>query len=119
MSSGSSRLDRQAHRLGLERDAHHDELLEVGRRDRLDGDAAVGLRVDQALALQHPQRLAQRRAAHAEVVGQRDLRHDGAGCDLALEDRLAHAPVDLLDVVAARRGAVDRHAGEGTVRARC
>ena len=101
MSSGSQAVDRQPDRLGLQRDAHDHELLDVGRRDRLDGHAAVGLRVDQALALQHPQRLAQRRAADAELVGERDLRHHGARRDLALEDRLAHAPVDLLDVVAA------------------
>ena len=101
MSSGLQPVDRQPHRLGLQRDAHDHELLDVGRRDRLDGHAAVGLRVDQPLALQHPQRLAQRRAADAELVGERDLRHHGAGRDLALEDRLAHAPVDLLDVVAA------------------
>ena len=78
MSSGASRLDRQPDGLGLERDAHDHELLEVGRGDRLDRHAAVGLRVDEPFALQHPQRLAQRRAADAELVGQRDLRHDRA-----------------------------------------
>ena len=66
-------VDRQPHRLALQRDAHDHELLEVRRRDRLDGHAAVGLRVDEAFALQHPQRLAQRRAAHAKLARELDL----------------------------------------------
>ena len=55
------------------------------------GDAhpPVGLGDDEALALQEPQRLADRRAPGAERLAERDLRRDLAGGHVTAEDRLA------------------------------
>jgi len=107
-------VDRQADRLRLEGDAHHHQLLDIGRRDRLHGHAPVRLSVDETFALEHAQRLAQRRAADTELVGERDLRHHGSRPDVSLEDRLPHPPVDLLDIVPAPVRALTGHAPERT-----
>src|SRR5438067_1113494 len=50
--------DRESHRERLKRQTRRIELLEVCERDACDLQASVGLRNDEALALQHPKHLA-------------------------------------------------------------
>ena len=64
-----------------------------------DPHAAVRLGEHQALALEHPQRLAQRRAADVELLRQGDLRGRFAGPDLPAQDRVAQSVVDDRDVL--------------------
>jgi hypothetical protein len=97
---GSQQRHREAQGLGLERDPHDAQLLHVRGRHRGNPDASVGLGLDQALALEQTQRLAQRGPADAELLGQRHLGHDGAGRQLPVEDCAADALVDVVGVLA-------------------
>jgi hypothetical protein len=58
----------QADREALEGDAHRVQILEVLGAERTDPDAASSLRAKEALHLQQPHRLAQRRAAHPQLI---------------------------------------------------
>ncbi len=90
----------EAQRLRFERHADDREFLEILRCQAGDANAPVGFRLDQPLGLQHPKRLTQRRAAHAQVIRQRDLRHVRPSGDLAVEDRPPHDRVDVLGALA-------------------
>jgi hypothetical protein len=57
-------------------------------------NAAIGLRDDEALALQQAQSLAQGCAAHLELAGQGRLRRDMSRRYLASQDRVTQPVVD-------------------------
>jgi hypothetical protein len=96
---------------GLVDDAKRVELLEVVGGQRRDADASVELRLHEALALQQPERLPDRAAAHAEVLGDLHLREFGAGGHPPLQDRRSQLAVDRGGVIASanshRRATVD------------
>ena len=92
--------DGDPQRRDLERDPADVERLRVVGRQVGDAHPPVGLGDHEALALQQPQRLADRRAPGAERLAERDLRRDLAGGHVAAEDRLAQPRVDVRDVLA-------------------
>ncbi len=103
MSSEVMLRHRQPQCLGLEGYPHDAQLLEVLGGHRRDAHATVRLPLDQALALQHPQRLTQRRAADAELLGKPDLRHHRPRRQVAVEDRSANPLVDVFGVLTVLR----------------
>ena len=92
--------DGDAQRDDLEGDAADVQRLGVVGRQIGDPHPPVGLGDDEALALQEPQRLADRRAPRAERLTERDLGRDLPRGHVAAQDRLAHARVDVRDVLA-------------------
>ena len=63
------------------------EVQQIGGIERADDRAAMGLDGHEPLALEHQQRLADRRSAGAEPLGQRLRPQPRAGRHLTLEDR--------------------------------
>ena len=82
---GGVRLDQRAHLV---------EVEQVGGVERADDRAAVGQHVDEPLALEHEQRLADRRARGAEAAGERLGPQPLAGRELAVQDRGPEHVVD-------------------------
>ena len=107
--AGLQRRHRDADGDGLEADAHHRDGLHVRGRQPGDPHPAVRLGHHQALALEHPERLAQRRAADLEVAREGDLRGGLAGRDLAAEDGVAEPVVHEEDVLPVPRARALRH----------
>jgi len=85
---GGARLDRNPGRPGMPQAG----LVVSGH-----GRPPVGVKVDQALAGEPPQRLAQGGAADTELGGQLLLPQAPAGGQVAGEDPLAHRQVNLVD----------------------
>ena len=79
----------------LEQADHGVDLVDVLLGELGDEAAAPGHELHQALVVQHLERLAQRRAADAEVARQRLLVDALAGLELAVEDALPDALVDF------------------------
>src|SRR5581483_3949822 len=77
---------------------HLVELPQLGRPEagHLDRAVPVG-HLDQAFPLQDAEGLPQRRAAHAELLGQLRLEQGGAGRQLLVEDQLAQMRDDVVD----------------------
>ena len=73
----------------LELGAHHVELAELVVVEAGDHQAAAVAGEDR-LGLQPLQRLADRRARHAEAIGELGFDQPVAGAELALVDRLEH-----------------------------
>ncbi len=90
----SHRQDGQPDAKRLVGDPHGVQLLDVLDRQRRDRHAAVRLALDQPLTLEHSQRLAQRRAADAELARELDLGDDAARLEAQMQDRLAQLVVD-------------------------
>src|SRR5688500_19891577 len=78
--------DRQPHAERLERLAHLVRVEEVATRQRGDDRAAPGSDAHEALGLKAPERLADRTAADAKLVGQGDLEQDAARWVAVRED---------------------------------
>ena len=85
-------LERHAGGLDLERDAQLRQAANVLGREALHTRAAVRLDLDDALALQRPQRRAQRVARHVVLAAERLLPERRARREVAVED----APPDRL-----------------------
>ena len=85
---------RARRRMGLDQRADLVEVERVGGVERAHERAAVGLHLDQALALEHEQGLADRRARGAEARRQRPGPQALAGREHALEDRVAQLVSD-------------------------
>ena len=96
--------DGEAHREAVEDDPHRVEVLEVLGGQGSHADAPLRLGVQQALRLEQPHRLAQRRAAHAELGRELDLRERRAGLEVAEQDLVPQ----LLVGVAGAGAAVER-----------
>jgi hypothetical protein len=79
-------VDGQGDGQRAEQDAGGVRRVELGRVQRRHPHALVRLRGDQPFLLEHPQHLAQRRAAHAQLLGQRRLGQLGARGEPAVED---------------------------------
>jgi hypothetical protein len=102
--------DRHGQGQRLHQDAAGVGVVQLLRVQARDPGPLVRLDLDQAFFLEHPQHLAQRRAADAELLGQRHLGQLGARRQRAVQDALAQVgvhvgnrlprlgQVDLLDV---------------------
>jgi hypothetical protein len=77
----------------LEGFANQEFLVHLGCRKRWDHSPASGIELYQALSFQFAQRLAQRRAADAELLGQAIFENSLAGRERAVQDQLAQPPV--------------------------
>src|SRR4051812_45897533 len=65
-----------------------EDVLNLGGRDRHDERAALGVELEEALGLQLDERLAYRRAAQAELLGELVLREQRAAGERAVEQAL-------------------------------
>ena len=109
-SSGDGRALRAQprHARELEHDAQVVELLEPAEVDRQHVPAELGLDAEEAFVAQPKQRLAHRRAAHAEALAELGLGEAVAGDELEVVDLRLQRVVDLLGELAAARAAVRR-----------
>jgi hypothetical protein len=89
----SEAVDGQRQRQRLEQDPARVQLVKLLWVEPGHPRALVGLDLDQALLLQHPQHLAQRGAAHSQLLGQGDLGQLGARLEGAVQDALAQIGV--------------------------
>ena len=96
MSSRSEPRDREPDRHQLERLAHLVELEELFLRERADDGAAARPDGDEAFGGQPADRLADRPAADAELLGERDLGELGAGLEPSGQDLRPQVVVDPL-----------------------
>ena len=85
---------RELARLRLEAAHHLEALADVGFGQRHHLRAAIGLQRHQALGGEQPQRLAQRRARHAQPLAQRALVQTRPRRELAFGDEIAQVVRD-------------------------
>ena len=97
-------LCREANRRALERLAQELRVVDAGHADAADEGAELRDDPDELVVAQPRERLAHRRAADAELVGDLVLRDLPPGLELGRDDRVAHC-------------VVDREAGTAAVRA--
>ena len=88
-------LERHRQRERLEQDAAGVVGVELDRVELGHAHPLVRLELDVALLLEHPQHLAQRRPAHAELLGERHLRQLRARRDTPVEDAFAQVGVQV------------------------
>ena len=93
-------LGRENRGMFLDADAQIVEIVDVARSMRAHEEAAAAARHDQALALEQARRLAHRRAADAQLAGNRAFGQLGAGRQAAGNDRFGQHAGDLADQVA-------------------
>ena len=86
---GDGVRDGEGGQLRLQGQAQVEDALELGDRPGGHPRAAVGADLDQALGREPGERLADRRPAHAQALGELDLTEPGAGGERADEDQLA------------------------------
>jgi hypothetical protein len=94
--AGLGALGGQPDGAALERLAHEGGVGDRVRADQRDEGAELGHDRHQALVAKARQRLAHRRAAHAQPVGQLVLRQAPARLELGAHDGLAQRNVDLI-----------------------
>ena len=78
---------------GLEQQPHLEPAQDRVEAELGDPEAAVGVRVDEALGAEAPQRLAHGRPRDPEALGELDLPEPCARRDVTVEDELADALV--------------------------
>src|SRR6185295_11333267 len=106
------------HARDLEHDAQVVELLEPAEVDRQHVPAELGLDAEEALVAEAKQRLAHRRAAHAEALAELGLGEAVAGDELEIVDLRLERVVDLLGQLARADGGFARRA-HGAIRLTC
>ena len=85
-------------------DAQVVDLVDIGRFELADEEAAARMRDQQALLLQQPRSLAHRGTADAEFAGDAGLDDLGAGQQLSLDDGLGQDARDLADKIGVGEG---------------
>ena len=100
---------RLAHRKHLQPHADADRVQDCRLPDRCDGGAAVRFARHQPVALEHPQRIANRHNAEAELVGQLSQQQPLAGAVLAVENAAAELMVGELALCEMGEGGLGRH----------
>ena len=98
----------QLGRVPLELGAHLGDVLDVGGLDRTDEGAAPGLHLDEVLEREPLDRLAQRRAADADVLHQLVLPQHGARREMKRHDPVTQVDVRALGDEPRGRGVRDR-----------
>ena len=98
-----------------ERGPQRVDLEDVERVQLRHHGAAVGDHVDQAVALEQPEGVADRAARDAELLGERDLLQPLAGFEAAVEDRGAQRLDGHVDVRRRRAAPADTQLGGHTM----
>ena len=98
-------LGRDLDGVGLEPDAQPVEVDDLRRRERTDHRTAVALADDEALGLEHAQRLAHRGAREPELLGDALFHQPLPGRVAVLDDRGAHLGVRVRRADRVRRRA--------------